>query len=300
LAKVAGLAGPLLAALAPAQAGSLLGQSGGFDCHAAAQIVEQQAGLPPGLLLAIGRVETGRTDPATGRTEPWSWSTNMAGTSHYFSTEAEAIEWTAAQLGGVQRSIDVGCFQINLMYHPEAFETLEQAFDPLQNARYAAQFLISLFRKTGSWQQAAEQYHSADPTRGVPYGSRVMAFLEGGDVPTVPVIRASYTPRTDKGWVRTGPSVFGIQVFVPSWASITAQASLAPAAPASMIVSRPSSGGILVMMPGAGSRPLEEPRRAGVSLSPASASRANPQHHTERSLPRVFTPGTASNESVTR
>ena len=36
------------------------------------------------------------------------------------------------------RSIDVGCMQVNLLHHADAFASLEQAFDPVANARYAA------------------------------------------------------------------------------------------------------------------------------------------------------------------
>jgi hypothetical protein len=284
------LAGLLLAAISPAKAGSFMAQTGGFDCHAAAQIAEREAGLPPGLLLAIGQVETGRTDPATGRIEPWSWSTNMAGVSHYFSTETEAVEWTAAQIGTAPRSIDVGCFQINLMYHPEAFDTIEQAFDPLRNARYAAQFLISLYRRTGSWQQAAEQYHSADPARGVPYGNRVLAYLDGSAPAPAAIIPASFGPRAEKNWVQTGPAVFGIQVFVPTSAKLVTQAP-----PTSMISTRLPSGGVLVMMPRPASPAMEEARTPSTGLSTRSnGSKTRAPQGAERNLPRVYTPTMAA------
>ena len=42
------------------------------------------------------------------------------------------------------RSIDIGCAQVNLMHHPDAFASLEQAFDPMANADYAARFLKQL------------------------------------------------------------------------------------------------------------------------------------------------------------
>ena len=100
------------------------------DCRSAAQAFEQSADLPPGLLLAIGQVESGRTDPITGRTDPWPWSTNHAGEGHYFASAQEAIAWTAVQLATGNRSIDVGCFQVNLYYHPDAFASLAEAFDP--------------------------------------------------------------------------------------------------------------------------------------------------------------------------
>ena len=52
----------------------------------------------------------------------------------------------ALQARGV-RSIDVGCMQINLSYHPHAFRDLDQAFDPHANAAYAERFLTQLYRR---------------------------------------------------------------------------------------------------------------------------------------------------------
>jgi len=197
------------------------------DCRAAAQVAEQEVGLPPGLLFAIGEVETGRQNLITGQVEPWSWSTNMAGASHYFGSETEAIDWTAMQLALGQRSIDVGCFQINLMHHPDAFITLEEAFDPLANARYAAHFLWSLYRRSANWQVATAQYHSADPARGGPYGARVFAVLAGGMLPVGSLTEVGYAARFERVLMPAGPAVYGIQVLVPGWRRAGASAPVA-------------------------------------------------------------------------
>jgi hypothetical protein len=71
------------------------------------------------------------------------------------------------------RSIDVGCGQINLMYHPDAFPNLELAFDPQANAAYAAQFLNALHARTGDWKTATAMYHSATPALGAEYQQQV-------------------------------------------------------------------------------------------------------------------------------
>ncbi|MCB4820821.1 transglycosylase SLT domain-containing protein [Roseicella sp. GB24] len=113
-------------------------------CRTAVERAEQDAALPPGLLLAIARTESGRRDPATGRIEPWPWALNAAGMGMLAATRAEAVAAvTALQARGL-RSIDVGCLQVNLLHHPDAFASLEDAFDPLANARYAARFLRQL------------------------------------------------------------------------------------------------------------------------------------------------------------
>jgi hypothetical protein len=67
--------------------------------------------------------------------------------------------------------------QVNLMYHPTAFATLDQAFDPAANAAYAAAFLKRLYAQFGSWPAATAAYHSAVPDIGEPYQQKVQSVL---------------------------------------------------------------------------------------------------------------------------
>lgn len=148
-------------------------------CGDAVQTAETRYALPTGLLFAIAQVESGR--PADGGRRPWPWSVQAENQSHFFPTKAAAIRWVQqAQAQGIS-SIDVGCMQVNLMYHPTAFKTLDDAFDPAQNADYAARFLISLHAQTRDWQEAAGQYHSQTLALAIPYRQRVEAMLSGGD-----------------------------------------------------------------------------------------------------------------------
>jgi hypothetical protein len=148
--------------------------SPGLQCRQAIQAAETAAGIPDRLMAAIGRVESGRRE-ADGSINPWPWSINVEGQDHIFDSKAEAVAAVQAlQTRGV-RSIDVGCMQINLMYHPDAFATLNDAFDPVVNARYAASFLVQLHHQTGSWQTATAWYHSATPQLGSDYQRKVMA-----------------------------------------------------------------------------------------------------------------------------
>ena len=64
------------------------------------------------------------------------------------------------------------------MHHPNAFANLDEAFDPLANARYAARFLTTLRTNAGAWDIAVGQYHSAVLQIGGPYRERVMAALD--------------------------------------------------------------------------------------------------------------------------
>jgi hypothetical protein len=152
----------------------------GTQCRQAILAAEHTHGLAPGLLLAIGRVESGRADPRGGGITPWPWTINAEGQGRYFETKADAVAAVQAlQARGVQ-VIDVGCMQVNLFHHPRAFATLDEAFDPAANARYAGLFLKRLATLTGGdWERAAGFYHSATPERGDAYRQKVMAHWQG-------------------------------------------------------------------------------------------------------------------------
>ena len=181
--RVATLA-PLLVLLAPAaMAQEATVATTAPSCLEAAAMAETEWKLPPGMLAAIGRVESGRLNPLTRRVEPWPWAINSTGTDRYHINLQDALaDVTREQAAGV-RSLDVGCFQINLMYHPTAFANLGEAFDPLANARYAARFLTTLRSDAGSWDLAIARYHSAVFDIGEPYRQRVMANWQGGVIP---------------------------------------------------------------------------------------------------------------------
>jgi hypothetical protein len=147
-------------------------------CARAIAAADRNSGLPPGLLGAIARVETGRRTP-TGGIQPWPWSFNAAGEGRYMATRAEAVAEVQARLAAGTRSIDIGCMQINLLHHPDAFPSVEAGFDPETNVRYAVRFLKSLFARTGDWASATGQYHSGTPERATVYHLRVMAALTG-------------------------------------------------------------------------------------------------------------------------
>lgn len=146
-------------------------------CRAAVREAERGTQLPPNLLASIARVESGRRNPDTGEFAPWPWTINAEGQGKFFRTKAEAIaEVRALQARGV-RSIDVGCMQINLMFHPQAFASLEDAFDPRANARYAVRFLTELNSTRNNWSQSAANYHSNTAEIAQAYQRRVQAAM---------------------------------------------------------------------------------------------------------------------------
>ncbi|MBI0537298.1 hypothetical protein D9599_17160 [Roseomonas sp. KE2513] len=142
-------------------------------CRAAIASAEREYGIPAGLLAAIGRVESGRRDPATGEQGPWPWTMNAEGRGKFFPTKAEAVAEVGQLRAAGMRIIDVGCMQINLHHHANAFASLEEAFDPLADARYAARFLKSLQGNAGDWMVAAGHYHSQTPGRADAYRAQV-------------------------------------------------------------------------------------------------------------------------------
>ena len=171
----------LLPALVAAQMQPLPAESAAFQpppgqlCRAAIVTAEQTFNIPRGLLGAIGQVESGRPDPSTGAFLPWPWTVDADGDGHFYATKAEAIAAVRAfQASGIQ-SIDVGCMQINLLHHPQAFASLDEAFDPPANAAYAAHFLNELHADTGNWAEAAAFYHSTTPALASAYERQVMA-----------------------------------------------------------------------------------------------------------------------------
>lgn len=145
------------------------------QCEAAVNAAEFSARLPPGLLGAISVTESGRIDSATGRLRPWPWTINAEGQGQFFDTREEAVAAVKALRARGVQSIDAGCLQVNLMYHPDAFASLEEAFDPRANARYAAAFLNTLYEVSHDWPRAVGAYHSETPVLGDAYRVLVVA-----------------------------------------------------------------------------------------------------------------------------
>lgn len=122
---------------------------------------QDRYGIPGNLLLGIGLQEAGVS--RKGQLTVWPWAVNAAGEGRLFDTRDAAMGWVRErQMQGVD-SIDVGCMQINLRWHPSAFRSLEDGFDPVINIDYAARFLRSLYAETGDWMRAAGAYHSRTP-----------------------------------------------------------------------------------------------------------------------------------------
>ena len=165
----------------PAPVAGQLSPSPGETCRVAILQAAARYHIPQDLMLAVSLVESGRTDPATGTRMPWPWTANLNGQDYRFETSAQAAAWVRQQQAHGNASIDTGCMQVNLKFHPDAFATAEEAFDPAHNADYAARFLRSLYDGPagGVWMRAAGFYHSQTPELAAGYQGLVEAALKG-------------------------------------------------------------------------------------------------------------------------
>ena len=150
-----------------------------FACMNATQKIEKELQIKEHLLTTISSVETGRWNEKEQQSLAWPWTINAQGKGQFFKTKAEAVrEVKRLQAQGV-KSIDVGCMQINLSYHGDAFKNIEEAFDPEKNVRYGANFLKSLYENKGNdWIKAAMAYHSSTPTKALKYKKKIVSRYE--------------------------------------------------------------------------------------------------------------------------
>lgn len=170
----------LVLAAKPANSAGVAGNSAlSQHCSVAAVQASAAQGLPAGLLNAISLAETGRWDGTKEASFAWPWTVTAGGKGKFFPTKSAAIAHVEQLKRDGVRNIDVGCMQINLMYHPQAFADLGTAFDPGANTRYAARFLAGLKRETQSWPGAIGRYHSATPARARHYLGKVTRLWLG-------------------------------------------------------------------------------------------------------------------------
>lgn len=142
-------------------------------CVTAINRVEIDERIPRALMRAIAITESGRRIEERQADFAWPWTINANGEGRHFPTKAAAIaEVKRLKAAGV-RSIDVGCMQVNLHYHPKAFDNLEDAFDPARNVAYGAKYLKELHQLRRSWADAVAYYHSANAEYNIPYREKV-------------------------------------------------------------------------------------------------------------------------------
>ncbi len=148
----------------------------GDVCDRAAEMAARETGVPVSILRAITRTETGRT--RNGAFEPWPWATNTGGEGRWFDSKSAALRFATSTVNRGITNIDIGCFQLNYRWHGEAFSNLSRMFDPLENARYAAEFLTELRDEKGDWMRAVGAYHSRTQKHAARYKRRFSEIHE--------------------------------------------------------------------------------------------------------------------------
>ncbi len=149
-------------------------------CTVAAQQFEEKYQIKKHLLSTITNVESGRWNQQKQRNTAWPWTVNAQGKGRFFETKQEAIAAVKELQAKGVKSIDVGCMQINLAYHPDAFENLDQAFNPYRNVEYGAKFLKKLYKqKDNDWNKAATAYHSSLPKKAKKYAQKLSKAYKG-------------------------------------------------------------------------------------------------------------------------
>lgn len=142
-------------------------------CARHAAEIEIREDLPPHLLSAIAKVESGRWLASARAVHAWPWTVTAGGKGRFYPTMDEAVDAVRALRASGRRNIDVGCMQVNLLHHPDAFENLRAAFDPARNIAYAADLLQRLKLEARTWPKAIAYYHSRTASLNGPYRHKV-------------------------------------------------------------------------------------------------------------------------------
>lgn len=149
-----------------------------YACEDEARRLELQEQIPKLLLTAVTYTETGRRGPQGQRIMSWPWTLHAEGKSLHFRTKEDAVKAVRALMDRGVRNIDVGCMQINLRYHPQAFTSVEEALDPLANLSYGVAFLKRLQARHKGWPAAIQHYHSANRSVNEVYRKKVFSIWD--------------------------------------------------------------------------------------------------------------------------
>jgi len=144
------------------------------DCKNLIKQLEQEHGVPAGLLAAIGAVESEHTP----------YAVNCNGKARMFTNHDAAKQYIRDLRNQGIIDINIGVLQINYAYHQKRFKHAEEFLDPYNNVPYAAKYLASLRRIHGSWEKAVKFYHSPVSKYQNMYFTKVMKALKRIDAQT--------------------------------------------------------------------------------------------------------------------
>lgn len=139
------------------------------------QLIASKAGIPSTVLFSIALQESGTA--LRGRTVPWPWTLNVAGTPQRFADRRQACAALQHALRQHHpKRIDVGLGQTNLGYHTDRYATPCDALDPRTNLEVTADLLREHYAVTSDWIAAAGRYHL--PAGGAPAARYRALFSE--------------------------------------------------------------------------------------------------------------------------
>ena len=114
-----------------------------YNCLEATKKYEQLYELPKNLLLSMSLIESGRR-LKNGEFVSWPWTINIKGKGKFFKDKKSALSFVKKYTSKGKKNIDIGCMQINYMYHPTAFNSFDEALEPEINVKRAAELLKKL------------------------------------------------------------------------------------------------------------------------------------------------------------
>jgi Transglycosylase SLT domain len=168
-------------------------------CAEAAANAAERHDVPYELMMAVGRVESGRE--TTLGFMPWPWSINAAGEGAHFDSENDLLATAQKLAEAGQNNFDLGCFQINYGWHGQEFASLEAMIDPETNADYAAAFLRKLYDSKGDWMLAAGAYHSETPEKAEIYLAKIAEVMgRPVDAPEVAATTEGGLTKAEPDW----------------------------------------------------------------------------------------------------
>ena len=156
-----------------------LAKSQKSGCEVIIKKIESLTDIPSGLLLGIGKAESGRIK--NDEIVIWPWTINHAGKSLFFDNKNQMKRYLLKRVKKGDNNLDVGCMQINLKWHKHNFKNIKDMIAIEPNVSYAASFLIQLKGKYGTWEKAIKHYHSSDPIKNKPYLNKVVNFWKQKD-----------------------------------------------------------------------------------------------------------------------
>lgn len=125
------------------------------------RIVEQAAqrhNVPAGLMSAMSRALLAKTDrPQMMPNSPWTISLGSNVVAYDSAAEMEAQLENLIMEG--EEDLNLGCMQLNLIWHGDHFYSLQDMINPEHSAEYAASVLSDLHNEYGSWQRAIRIFH---------------------------------------------------------------------------------------------------------------------------------------------